>query len=179
MMEKMSFLERVITEMVNNGICSVKESKNIITTFEESSQEQFDMFLLEEELIEKGPLLKILSKVYKTPVFDVKGYFFDHELLLLFPKNFLMKNFFIPLSVEDETLTIVMSNPEDADTLERISNYVPYNVDVQVALSGNILEAIEEYYDLDIVSDSLEGIDDDEMDDDLGYGMEEIDPLDL
>lgn len=177
MVEKMSFVERMVAELINNTVCSVAESKNIIKTFEESSFEHFDMFLLEEELVSKEKLLKILSQVYEIPAFDVAGYFFDHELLLLFPKEFLMENFFIPLRIDDESLIIVMSNPEDMDTLETIGNYVSYNIETQIGLSENIIEAIEEYYNLNIVSNSVEGVEDDEIEDDgeiLRDGMEEF-----
>jgi len=180
MVEKMSFVERVVAELINEGICSVGESKNIVKTFEESSQEHFDMFLLEEELVNKSKLLKLLSRMYEVTPFDVMGYFFDHELLVMFPKEFLMENFFIPLQIDGETLTIVMSNPEDMDTLEEIGNYVSYNIDVQVGLSANIVDAVEEYYSLDIVSDSVEHVGDDEIEEGeeaIGDGMEEIQSL--
>ena len=156
MEKKVSLVERVTAELINEGICSVDESKNIAAAYDESSTEHFDMFLLEEEWVDKGKLLKILSNIYEVPSFDVTGYFFDHELLLLFPRDFLVENLFIPLKTDEETLYIIMNNPADMEVLETIGNYVSYNVEIQVGVSADILEAIEEYYDLDIVSDSIE-----------------------
>ena len=77
-------------------------------------------------------------------------------MLLLFPRDFLVENLFIPLKTDEETLYIIMNNPADMELLETIGNYVSYNVEIQVGVSADILEAIEEYYDLDIVSDSIE-----------------------
>jgi hypothetical protein len=156
MEEKKPFTQRVVAELVKRALCSAEESKNIITTFEESAIQHFDAFLLEEGLVQKAQLLNILAKVYETPAFDVTGYFFDHELLLLFPKDFLLENLFIPLKADDETLFIIMNDPENLDVVETIGNYVSYNVDIQVGLAKDIERAIEEYYNLDIVSESME-----------------------
>ena len=176
MKEKKPFTERVVTELVKSGICSVEESKNIIKTFEESTITYFDAFLLEEALVDRVQLLKILAKVYATPAFDVKGYFFDHELLLLFPKDFLLENVFIPLKTDDETLFIIMNDPENFDVVETIGNYVSYNVEIQVGLSEDIEEAIEEYYNLDIVSGSME---DEDEEDGEEESMEDMDIVDF
>lgn len=165
MKEKLSFVDRVVAELINEGICSVAESKILAATFEDSAQEHFDIFLLEEETVGKEQLLKMLSNIYQVPLFDVNGYFFDHELLLLFPKDFLKKHIFIPISEEGETLSIVMNDPENLDALEEIGNYVSHNVDIQVGLSDDILAAIEEYYSLDVVSDSTE---EDDFSDEVG-----------
>jgi len=163
MEKKVSFVERMVALLINEGVCSVDESKNIVKAFEESDTEHFDVFLLEEEWVDKEGLLKTLSKVYNLPSFDVTGYFFDHELLLLFPKDFLLENVFIPLRTDEETLFIIMSNPENMDALETIGNYVSYIIEVQAGISRDILEAIQEYYTLDVVSaDTMEDEDEDE-----------------
>jgi hypothetical protein len=163
MEEKLSPVDRVGTELIHQSICSADELGNIVKTFTEGSQKHFDAFLLKKGIVEKDQLLKILSTVYEVPLFDVSGYFFDHELLLMFPKEVLQKHLFIPVSEEGETLSIVMNDPANLDVLEEIGNYVSHNIDIQVGLSSDILVAIEEYYNLDVISDSVE---DEEFQDD-------------
>lgn len=174
MEKKVSFVERMVASLINDGICSVDESKNIVKAFEDSDTEHFDVFLLEEEWVDKEGLLKTLSKVYDIPAFDVTGYFFDHELLLLFPKDFLTENLFIPLRTDEETLFIIMNNPENIEVLETIGNYVSYSISVQVGISRDILEAITEYYTLDVVT--ADTLDDDEGDEE---GEEDADIVDF
>ena len=65
-------------------------------------------------------------------------------------------------------LTIIMSNPEDDDLLETIGNYVSYDLKVQVGIAQDILNSIEEYYSIDVVSKAIkakEKVENDDPDD--------------
>ena len=82
---------------------------------------------------------------------------------------------FIPLDVDDEIMTIVMSNPEDEETLDTLSRYVSYNVNVFVGIRRDIGDAVEEYYDEDVVTSDITEQETD-VDDD---GMEDPDIIDI
>ena len=61
------------------------------------------------------------------------------------------------------------NNPDDEETLDTLSRYVSYNVNVFVGIRRDIADAVEEYYDEDVVtSDIIEqetDVNDDGMDD--------------
>ena len=163
-----NFGDRLMEILIHEKICSQNDAVDILTMFKDSSKGRIDSFLLEENIVEKEKLLSALSKVYEVSSFDVKGYFFDHELLLLFPKDFLLENVIIPLKTEEDMLTVIMSNPEDDDLLETIGNYVSYDLNVKVGIAQDILDAIEEYYSIDVVSKAIEAeemVENDEPDD--------------
>ena len=83
---------------------------------------------------------------------------------MLFPKDFLENKAVIPLDIEDDILTVIVSNPEDDETLSIIGNYVPYSVEVMVGIRRDILDAIEEYYDEDVATADIEDEDSEEVD---------------
>ena len=70
----------------------------------------------------------------------------------------------IPLDIENDILTIIVSNPEDDETMGMIGDYVPYSVNVLVGIRRDIIDAIEEYYDEDVATSDIEDEDSEEVD---------------
>lgn len=151
-----SFVVRFSEALVKNKIFNEVEANSFVQEFRGRAKGNVVDFLLEEGLVEVDNILKVLSSVYNVPSFDVRGYFFNHELLLLFPQDFLRENVVIPLEIDEDIMTVVMSNPEDEETLELFGNYANYNVNVFVGIKEHILDAIDEYYDEDVISAETE-----------------------
>ena len=95
-MAREQFVDDLVAILEQNGSVSRGEAAALKTAFEESSQAQFDEFLLDEGLIEEEPLLAALSEYYQVPSFNVCAYFFKREELHKFPKIFL----FLLLSIQ-------------------------------------------------------------------------------
>ncbi|OGB86537.1 hypothetical protein A3J41_01445 [candidate division TM6 bacterium RIFCSPHIGHO2_12_FULL_38_8] len=175
MAKKQMFVTRLADALVKLQVFSADEAENLVKEFTGRAKGRIDDFLLDEGLVDRETLLKVLQAVYALPPFDVRGHFFNHQLLLFFPKDFLTNQGFIPLDVDDEIMTIVMSNPEDEETLDTLSRYVSYNVNVFVGIRRDIVDAIEEYYDEDVVTSDIEEQEKD-IDDD---GMQDSDIVDI
>jgi len=116
--------------------------------FKDSEEQQFDEFLLEEGLVEEEALLKALAVYYQVPAFDVVGYFFDHNLLTKFPKDFLLREGFIPLEVENDILSVVAGEPNKDGFESMIRDYVSYDIVFMVGLRRDICDAVKEFYDV-------------------------------
>lgn len=163
-MTKVHFVNRVAQAFVKLKVMSELEAESFEKEFSGRTKDRVDEFLLDEGVVDRETLLKVLQSVHAIPSYDVRGYFFNHQILMLFPKDFLENKAVIPLDVEDDILTVVVSNPEDDEILSIIGNYVPYNVNVMVGIRRDILEAIEEYYDEDVVTSDIEDEDSEEVD---------------
>jgi hypothetical protein len=107
----------------------------------------YDDFVLEEGFVEKDDLLKALSAYYDVPAFDTEGYFFDHLLLRMFPKDVMIRDGFIPLEVDEETMIIVASVPDDSALPVIINKYVSYDLVLYVGLFRDITDAVKEFFD--------------------------------
>ncbi len=136
--------------MLKQNIFKKEDIVALKKDFHENSIPIFEDFLLEEGLIEKEDLLKVLSIFYKTQAIDAQGYFFDHHLVKMFPKDEMLRNMFIPYQHDTENedvLTVLAANPHNPDLLSIIGKYVSYDIIVFVSLARDIDNAIKEYID--------------------------------
>jgi len=165
-----SFVARFVESLIKNDIMKDSEAQSFVKEFKGRAKGNVVSFLLEEGLVEREDILRALASMYSVPSFDVSGHFFNHELLVLFPKDFLVKHCLIPLDIDEDILTVVMSNPEDEKAIEEIGNYVNYNITVNVGIQDHILEAIKEYYDEDVITTDVEELlrDDEYFEDESG-----------
>jgi hypothetical protein len=167
MKKEISFVQRLTTSLLNNQAITQKEADSLVTMFHDRAKGRVDNFLLDEGMVEREELLKSLSDVYQVPYFDANGYFFEHELLHTFPKDVLISKGIIPLQVDEDVLIMLASNPEDTELLEVIGNSVSYDIQFNVGIYRDIMEAIEEYYDQSIILEDEEEFDDDYDDEDV------------
>jgi len=169
------FVSRLADQLVKQGAMGEAEATSIVNEFKGRSTARIDDMLLDEATLDRETLLKALQGVFGLPPFDVRGHFFNHQLLLLFPKDFLLRKGMIPLDVDEDMLTIVMSNPEDEQAIAEFGNYVAYTLNVYVGVERDIIDAIEEYYDEDIVTSETH-----EQTEDIDEtGQEDSDIIDL
>lgn len=153
MENKETFVQALCDLLVKNKAVEEKEADALKKVFKESEQEYFDNFLIEEGLVEEKDLLSALSQYYKVPAFDARGYFFETFLLHRFPKDFLLRNCFIPLEVDENMLVVVASHPELPGLESAMREFVSYEIEFFVGLSEHIIDAIEEYYDKSLTLD--------------------------
>ncbi len=115
--------------------------------FKGSAKPYFDDFLLDEGIVDKDDLLPALAEFYQVPAFDVLGYFFDHALLRMFPKNLLFNRAVIPIELDENMLIMVVSNPNDPELLLMIGNHVSYDIRFNVGIRQDIMDAVQEFFD--------------------------------
>lgn len=154
------FVEAVCSILEKNEVIAEKEAVDLKRLFKESLYEDFEDFLLQEGLVQKDDLLKALSTYYKVPSFDVMGHFFDHYLVVRFPKDFLLRNEIIPLQeLNENMLVVVAANPDDESLLPEIGSFDSSDIQFMVGIAEDIIESIEEFYDQSLqVSDDFDYI---------------------
>ncbi len=158
------FINDLCAILEKNGAFTQQESKDSKKLFAQESEDEFDNFLLQEGLVAKQNLLKALSQYYHVPPFDVIGHFFDHDLVIKFPRDFLMRNEIIPLQeINDNMLYVVAANPADENLLPAIGNYMSSDIQFLVGIGEDIQEAVDEFYDASIeVTDNFDYMDEEE-----------------
>ncbi len=154
MKNQKTFVQKLSSILMDQGTISSEESKALQKIFKESSKEAFDNFLLEEGLVGEADLLKALAHYYQVPGFDVIGYFFDTYLLHMFPKDFLTRNACIPVTVDENIMIMVASEPVNL-LLERIGKHVSYGIRFRVGIRRDIVESAREFYDKPFVRNPL------------------------
>jgi len=142
-----TFADQISRILEKNKVVKPSESRAMQKAFHDSEKEQFDEFLLEEGLVQENDLLQALSEYYQVPPFDLVGYFFDHDLVTKFPKDFLLRNAIIPLEVDEDILVVVASDPNQEGLESTIRNFVSYDIVFLVGLRRDICDAVKEFYD--------------------------------
>jgi hypothetical protein len=142
-----TFTERIATILADQGALEHKDISALQKAFSESAHENFEYFLLDEGIVDKESLLTALSEYYQVPSFDVEGYFFEHPLLLMFPKDVLLRNNMIPLEQDENILVLVVSDPSNDDLLSIAGEFVSYDIRFFVGLARDIQDAVKEFYD--------------------------------
>jgi hypothetical protein len=141
------FIRELTHILIKNGALAGGQEQQLDEAFKKSSQENYEMFLLEEGLVEPDVLLKALSLCFKVPSFDVTDYFFERFLLQFFPKEFLRNNAVIPVELDEDILVVVAANPADQSLAEKINEYVSHDIQFCVGIYQNILDAVDEFYE--------------------------------
>jgi len=156
MEEKKNFVQGLSAILEMNKEVNKDESLAMQKAFHDSEKEQFDEFLLDEGLVAEDDLLKALSQYYQTPAFDVGGYFFDRHLLRMFPKDFLLREAVVPVEVDENIMSVVVSDPNIAGLESMIRDFVSYDITLMVGLRRNICDAVKEFYDKSITEVALD-----------------------
>lgn len=136
-----------------------KDLDDLRKNFRGRGQDAVIDFLLFEGVVDKGILLDALARFYNTPSFDVTGFLFDHELVSSFPVDFLEGNAIIPLTDEQDIITVVAADPTVRNLTPRIEEYTDSVVRYVVGLKQDILDAIEEFSQISDAEENFEGLD--------------------
>ena len=124
------------------------------------SEEQLELALKEQKRTGEflGELLQHLGFVTEEAIssvladqagvsqIDLANYLIDAEVLNLVPEDFARKYKLIPLSFEDNRLTIAMANSFDVFALDEVQKMTHTYVDALSATESDVLNAIEQHY---------------------------------
>jgi len=147
------FIRELTHILVKTGALPISEERPLDEAFKKSAHDRYEMFLLEEGLVQPDVLLKAMSLCYKVPSFDAADYFFEYPLLHFFPKDFLLNNGIIPAELDEDILIIVAADPSDPELLAKIGEFVSYDIQFCVGIYQDICDAVEEYYDRALTQD--------------------------
>ncbi len=146
-MKHEAFVKKLTDILHKRHVISKDEANALAEAFKGSAKPYFDDFLLDEGIVDKEDLLPALAEYYQLPAFDVMGYFFDHSLLRMFPKNLLFNRAVIPMERDENMLIMVASNPNDPELLSMIGSFVSYDIRFNIGIRQDIMNAVQEFYD--------------------------------
>ena len=127
--------------------------------------------LVDLGLISETVLLETLSEHLEIPIVSLKE--FSHETVMLdnLSEKFMRQYKFIPLSLEDNVLTIAISNPYDLYACDAVKMVTDYEVNINLAREEEILDAVGKLFNTDsssmgrIIEDISKDTDDLSLDD--------------
>jgi type IV pilus assembly protein PilB len=101
--------------------------------------------LVKNGAITERDLAEALAKQKNLPFIDLKNYPIETQAAALIPRKLAMKYNVIPISLDEESLLVAVSNPLDVISLDNLQMITGLNIVPVVAEASCIREAIERY----------------------------------
>jgi type IV pilus assembly protein PilB len=102
--------------------------------------------LLKQGLVKTEELAVILSIQLNLPLIDLKRHTVQPQALRLIPEEMARKHMLIPMDIVNDSLIVVMADPEDIRTIEDIKVQAKMRVEVALGVPSDIERAINIYY---------------------------------
>jgi len=102
--------------------------------------------LINQGLVKAEDLAAVLSVQLNVPLIDLKGHMAQPDALRLIPEDMARKHILIPLDVVDDSLVVVMADPEDIYTIEDIKSQAKMRIEIAIGIPADIERAIDLNY---------------------------------
>lgn len=104
-----------------------------------------------DELIRLGyatgdEVMRALAQEHGLDFVNLKEVAIPPSVVELVPESVARENFILPMSEEEGSLKVIVSDPLDYDTLEKLRFILNRNVEIALAPRESILEAINQHY---------------------------------
>lgn len=116
------------------------------TLEQKSSNEKLGDALVSRRYITELQLIEVLEYQLNIPHVQLYHYPIDEQALGFVTKDTAQSKFIIPLKVQDNVLTIAMSDPMDYYTIEDLEMSTGYRISPVIAAKDDILFAINKHY---------------------------------
>jgi general secretion pathway protein E len=102
--------------------------------------------LLRQGIVNAEQLATILSIKLNLPLIDLKRHAIQPQALRLIPEDMARKHMLIPMDIVNNSLMVVMADPEDIRTIEDIKAQAKMRVEVALGIPSDIERAININY---------------------------------
>ncbi len=136
-------------KIINQVLLEFGLSQKEIKKFEEEAQQSdisLENLLINRGLINKEDFYLALSRRLGIPYLDIANYTIDKEVLSLIPEEACRTLKVFPLFKIGDTLTVVMANPTDVDTIDNLRLKTGLEISPVLASEEDIKNAIDKYY---------------------------------
>ena len=103
-------------------------------------------FMLNQGLLKPEQLAEAISVQLNMPLIDLKRHMIQPDALKLIPQEIAREHTLIPLDVIDNSLVVVMADPENISVIERIMSSSKMSVKAALGISSDIQRAIDLNY---------------------------------
>jgi len=106
---------------------------------------------LQDSLVRLGyatgeEVMRALAQQHRHDFINLTDISIPESVIELVPESVARENAILPLAEEDGLLKVIVSDPEDFDTIEKLRFILNRKVEIALAPRENILEAINRYY---------------------------------
>ena len=142
-------MSRVMQEftdlLLKQGVISLdqlSEAENVA----KSTNANVGDVLVQMEYASPEEVAQAMAKFHKIPYVDLRSTQISDAVIELVPESVARENTVIPCDEEDGTLRILIADPFDLETIEKLRFILNCKIETALAPKGAIVEAINKYY---------------------------------
>lgn len=91
-------------------------------------------------------VMRAVAEATKYPYVNLNEVSIPESVIELVPESVARENKILPMTEEDGVLTVIVSDPDDYNTMDKLRFILNRKVEIALAPRENILEAINKYY---------------------------------
>ena len=91
-------------------------------------------------------VMRAMAEFHKLDYVDLSEVSIPEQIIELVPESVARENGILPMAEEDDSLVVIMSDPLDIETIEKLRFILNRRVEVALAPEESIKEAINRYY---------------------------------
>jgi len=160
--QQQEMIRDILNLLCEREVLNREDTVELEREYKKSNLAYFEDYLIDEDIVDKEDLLKVLQEYYNVQAMDVMGEMFDHDLLKKFPKDVLLRNCCIPYRQDGSLLIMVTSNPLNEDLDEILGEFVSYDFHYFVGIPRHIDMMIKDFYQGELYTEDFEDIIDEE-----------------
>jgi type IV pilus assembly protein PilB len=134
--------------LINQGMINSEQLKKALEVQKTDNKKKVGEILVRQGAINQKQLLQALQHVYEADYIELEEVILDPEIVSIIPKRIAVRYKIVPLSKENNTLTIAMANPLDVNTIDYIREYTKMDVIPKFASEDDITNALSTYYEV-------------------------------
>jgi len=91
-------------------------------------------------------VMRAMAEHHNLDYVDLSEVTIPEEIIELVPESLARENGILPMAIDDDSLVVIMSDPLDIETIEKLRFILNRRVEIALAPEENIQEAINRYY---------------------------------
>lgn len=104
--------------------------------------------LLEQGLVDSEVLTSIISLRFGVPVVNLREVEIQPAAVALLPEHVAREKLVLPISIEDDALTIAADDPQDTDLINTLTKITRKKINLVLAVGMRVCDAIDKHYKL-------------------------------
>ena len=131
--------------LLKNGVISLDQLTEAEEVAKTTNADVGDV-LVQMEYATPEEVAEALAKHHKIPYVDLRSAQISDEVVELVPESVARENTVLPFSEEDGALRILIADPFDLETIEKLRFILNRKIETALASKGAIIGAINRYY---------------------------------
>jgi len=157
MPKKLYTNKRIGDILIEQGLITSQQLKEALEMQKNGSSKRLGEIFVETGAINKEELYNILQYVYESEYVDLSNYVIDPEVISLISEKAALRFKLIPISKNNDELTIAMANPLDVYAIDFIRDHTKIKkIKTLLASEEDVISAITNYYEMGEYDDIIE-----------------------